>query len=97
MKSLTQSIQEGLFDIFKSMKQFTKLQGEVVDEYEKLINDNPKRYYSGKSVMDHVRKFAMDKYDEIITVDDAMTFNQWWSEFSKAQTNMLDRTVFNQR
>lgn len=97
MKSLKQSIQEGLFDVFKSMKQFTKLQGVVVDEYEKLISKNPKRYYSGKQVMDQVRKFAMDKYDEIITANDAMSFNQWWPEFSEAHANLLDRTVFNQR
>lgn len=95
MKDLSEFINEGLFDAFKSMKQFTQLQGAVVDEYEAMINDNPKRYHNGKQVLNLVRSFAMKKYDEIINVEGAMSFNQWWADFSEAHSKLLDRTVFN--
>ena len=95
MKDIKEFMNEGLLDVFKSMKQFTQLQGAVVDEYEAMISDNPRRFRSGKQVLDLVRNFAIKKYDEIITVDDAMSFNQWWTDFSKAHSNLLDKTVFN--
>ena len=95
MKDIKEFIDEGLFDVFKSMKQFTKLQGAVVDEYEALIDKNPKRYRYGKQVLNMVYDFAKKKYDEIITVDGAMSFNQWWTDFSEAHSRLLDRTIFN--
>lgn len=95
MKTIEDLINEGMFDAFKSMKQFTKLQGVVVDEYEALIDKNPKHFHDGKQVLDAVYQFAMKKYDEIITVNDAMSFKQWWSDFSEAHSRLLDKTVFN--
>ena len=95
MKDIKEFINEGLFDVFKSMKQFTQLQGAVVDEYESMISDNPRRFRSGKQVLDSVRNFAIKKYDEIINVKGAMSFNQWWTDFSEAHSRLLDKTVFN--
>lgn len=95
MKDIKEFMNEGLFDVFKSMKQFTQLQGAVVDEYEAMINDNPRRYHNGKQVLNLVRNFAIKKYDEIIKVDGAMTFDQWWTDFSEAHSRLLDKTVFN--
>lgn len=88
------SLKEGLLDAFKARKQITQVQGLVADEYEKLIDENPKKYRSGKQVLDSVFNFAKKAYDDTVTVEDALSFNQWWNEFSKAHANMLDRTVF---
>jgi hypothetical protein len=88
------SLQEGLLDALKARKQITQVQGLVADEYEKLIDENPKKYRSGKQVLDMVWDFAKKTYDEVVDAEGAITFNQWWPEFSKAHANMLDRTVF---
>ena len=91
----TNKLDEGLFDMFKTRKQIVKLQGAVVDEYEKLIEENPKKYKDSKSVLNDVKKFAEDAYNKIITSEDAISFNQWWEDFEKAHTYLLDSTIFN--
>lgn len=88
------SLKEGLLDVLKARKQITQLQGAVADEYERLIEQNPKRYRSGRQVLGDVQQFAQQEYKKIVTVDDAISFNNWWKEFSDAHERMLDRTVF---
>lgn len=88
------SLKEGLLDALKARKQITQLQGAVADEYEKLIEQNPKRYRSGNQVLGDVQDFAQKEYKRIVTVDDAISFRDWWREFSDAHSRMLDRTVF---
>jgi hypothetical protein len=90
-----ESMNEGLFDAFKTRKQIVKLQGTVVDEYEKLIEEDPKRFRSGSDVLAAVKQFASKAYDEIVTAEGALSFSQWWADFEKAHTYMLDRTIFN--
>lgn len=90
-----EEIHEGLFDGFKIRKQIVKLQGTVVDEYERLIEKDPKRFRSGSDVLKAVKQFAAKAYDEIVTVEGALSFSQWWGDFEKAHTYMLDRTIFN--
>jgi len=91
----TSTIEEGLFDKLKARKQILKVQGLVADAYEKLIQDEPKRFNSGKSVMQAIESFALDTYKKVVTAEGALTFSQWWEEFAKAHEHMLDRTVFN--
>lgn len=87
-------ISEGVFSVLKARRQITKLQGEVIDAYEKLIDENPKKFNDGKSVLKEVEDFAFQKYKEIVTADGAMSFSQWWKDFEKANSYMLDRTIF---
>jgi hypothetical protein len=89
------TIEEGLFDKLKARKQILEVQGIVADAYEKLIQDEPKRFNSGKSVMKAIKSFALDTYKKVVTAEGALTFSQWWEEFAKANEYMLDRTVFN--
>jgi hypothetical protein len=89
------TIEEGLFDKLKARKQILEVQGLVADAYEKLIQDEPKRFNSGKSVMQAIKSFAMDTYKKVVTAEGALTFSQWWEEFAKAHEYMLDKTVFN--
>jgi hypothetical protein len=91
------TIEEGLFDKLKARKQIIEVQGLVADVYEKLIQDEPKRFNSGKSVMQAIKSFAMDTYKKVVTAEGALTFSQWWEEFAKAHEYMLDRTVFNKQ
>ena len=71
-----------------------KLQGAVVDEYERLIEENPKQFKKGEDVLKAVEDFAFKAYKKLVTVDGAMSYNQWWKEFKKANEYMLDKTVF---
>lgn len=91
----TEAINEGLLDALKTRKQIVKLQGTVVDEYERLIEEDPKRFRSGSDVLKAVKQFAAKSYDEIVTAEGALSFSQWWGDFEKAHTYMLDRTIFN--
>ena len=89
------TIEEGLFDKLKARKQILEVQGLVADAYEKLIQDEPKRFNSGKSVLQAIKSFALDTYKKVVTAEGVLTFSQWWEEFAKAHEYMLDRTVFN--
>ena len=89
------TIEEGLFDKLKARKQILEVQGIVADAYEKLIQDEPKRFNSGKSVLQAIKPFAIDTYKKVVTAEGALTFSQWWEEFAKAHEYMLDKTVFN--
>lgn len=90
----TERLDEGLLDIFKIRKQFCTLQGLVVDEYEKLLDENPKKFKDGETVMAAVEQFARKAYKKIITSEDALTFSQWWEQFKNANANMLNNTIF---
>ena len=89
------TIEEGLLDKLKARKQIIEVQGIVADAYEKLIQDEPKRFNSGKAVMQAIKSFALDTYKKVVTAEGALTFSQWWEEFAKAHEYMLDKTVFN--
>ena len=89
------TIEEGLFDKLKARKQIIEVQGLVADAYEKLVQDEPKRFNSGKSVMQAIKSFALDTYKKVVTAEGALTFSQWWEEVAKAHEYMLDKTVFN--
>ena len=88
-------VEEGLFGAFKARNQILKVQGMVVDEYEKMIQKDPKRFTDGKSVLKAVEQFAYKAYKEIVTEETALTFSQWWEEFEESQIRFLDRTIFN--
>ena len=88
-------VEEGLFGAFKGKRQILKVQGLVADEYERLIQENPNKFKDGKSVLKAVEQFAADTYKKIVTAEDALTFEQWWKNFTKANIYMLDNTVFN--
>lgn len=89
------TIEEGLFDKLKARKQILEVQGIVADAYEKLVQDEPKRFNSGKAVMQAIKSFALDTYKKVVTAEGALTFSQWWEEFAKVHEYMLDKTVFN--
>jgi hypothetical protein len=88
-------VEEGLFGAFKARNQIIKVQGLVVDECERLIQENPKRFTNAKSVLKAVEQFAYKAYKKIVTEEVALTFSQWWEEFEESQIRFLDRTVFN--
>ena len=88
-------VEEGLFGAFRARKQILEVQSQVIEEYEKLIKENPKRFNSGKYVLKAVESFAYDLYKKTVTEETALTFSQWWEEFEKAHTYMLDKTIFN--
>ena len=89
------TIEEGLFDKLKARKHILEVQGIVADAYEKLIQDEPKRFNNGKAVLQAIKSFALDTYKKVVTAEGALTFSQWWEEFAKAHEYMLDKTVFN--
>lgn len=91
----SKNIEEGLFDGFKIRKQIVELQGAVADLYEEIIEKNPKRFRSGNDVMTHVYSDAKKLYDKLVTMEGAISFRDWWKEFSTAHARMLDNTVFN--
>ena len=87
-------IDEGIFDAFKARKEIVKLQGVVTDEYERLLQEDPKKYKDAKSVLKDVKKFAQDAYNKIVKSEEALSFEDWWESFEKSNVYMLDRTVF---
>lgn len=89
------ALNEGLFDMFKIRKQITKLQSVVVDEYEKMLSENPNKFKDAESVLKSVESFAYNAYKKIVTAEDALSFEQWWENFKKAHTYLLDSTIFN--
>jgi hypothetical protein len=88
-------INEGLFGAFRGKMQILKVQGLVADEYENLIQEDPKKFNDGKSVLKAVEQFARDTYKKIVTAEGTITFEQWWKNFTKSHIHMLDNTVFN--
>lgn len=103
MKTLLQQLKEsqkqtneGLLDVFKVRKQITKLQGLVQDKIDKELEENPKKYRDGRSVLEAVKSFAKEAYDKTIeNKEEAISFDDWWPNYAKANINMLNATVFN--
>ena len=88
-------VEEGLLDTFKVRNQIVKVQGLVTDKYEELLQKNPKQFHNSDSVLRAVEDFAKKTYEEVVTIDGAISFKEWWKDFSKAHAYMLDRTIFN--
>lgn len=88
-------VEEGLFGAFRDRNQIIKVQGLVVDECERLIQENPKKFTNAKSVLQAVEQFAYKAYKKIVTEESALSFSQWWEEFEDSQIRFLDRTIFN--
>lgn len=93
-KNENKPMNEGLIDMLKARKEILKLQSVVCDEYERLLQDNPKKYQDGKSVLKAVERFAQEAYKKIVKSEDALSFEDWWEGFAIAHVNMLDKTVF---
>lgn len=87
-------IDEGLFDAFRARKEIIQLQCIVNDEYAKLLNDSPKKYTNGESVLKDIKNFAQDEYNKIVKSENALSFEDWWESFEKSNAYMLDKTVF---
>ena len=90
----TKPLDEGLIASLKAKKEIVKLQGVVTDEYEKLIQENPKKYRDGQSVLRAIEGFAKEAYKKIVKSEEAISFDDWWKNFEKSNVYMLDRTVF---
>lgn len=93
-KNENKPMNEGLIDMLKARKEILKLQGVVCDEYEKLLQEDPKKYKDGKSVLKAVEKFAQEAYKKIVKSEEALSFEDWWENFEKSNSYMLDNTVF---
>ena len=87
------AVNEGLIGAIKARKQIVNLQGVVADAIDKLIEDNPKKYNSGKDVMDAIAKFAKEKYEEMVTEEDAISYDEWWKSYSEANTALYDKIL----
>lgn len=94
VKPEVETVDEGLINAIKARKEIIQLQSVVCDEYEKLLQDNPKKYQDGKSVLKAVEKFAQEAYKKIVKSEDALSFEDWWEKFEKSNSYMLDNTVF---
>jgi hypothetical protein len=93
-KNENKPMNEGLIDMLKARKEILKLQSVVCDEYERLLQEDPKKYQDGKSVLRAVEKFAQEAYKKIVKSEDALSFSQWWEKFEKSNSYMLDNTIF---
>lgn len=93
-KNENKPMNEGLISAIKARKEIIKLQGVVCDEYERLLQDDLKKYKDGKSVLNAVEKFAQDAYKKIVKSEDAISFEDWWAPFSKSNAYMLDNIIF---
>lgn len=93
-KNENKPMNEGLISMLKARKEILELQSVVCDEYEKLLQEDPKKYKDGKSVLKAVEKFAQDSYKKIVKSEDALSFEDWWEKFEKSNSYMLDNTVF---
>jgi hypothetical protein len=93
-KNDNKPMNEGLIDMLKARKEILKLQSVVCDEYERLLQEDPKRFHDGKSVLKAVKDFALEAYDKIVKSEDALSFSQWWEKFEKSNSYMLDNTIF---
>lgn len=87
------AVNEGLIGAIKARKQIVNLQGTIADAIDKLIEDNPKKYNSGKDVMNAIAKFAKEKYEEMVTEEDAISYDEWWKSYSKANIALYDRIL----
>ena len=87
-------VEEGLFDIFKARKQILEVNNLVIGECENLIQKNPKAYNDGESVLTAVADFAHNAFKKIVTSELALSFSQWWEDFAKSQTYLLNSTFF---
>jgi hypothetical protein len=87
------AVNEGLIGAIKAKKQIVNLQGVVADAIDKLIEDNPKKYNSGQDVMNAIAKFAKEKYDEMVTEEDAISYDEWWKSYSEANTALYDKIL----
>lgn len=93
-KNEKKPMNEGLIDMLKARKEIVKLQGNVIDEYEKLLQEDPKKYKDGKSVLRAIEGFAKEAYKKIVKSEEAISFDDWWEKFEKSNSYMLDNTVF---
>ena len=50
VKPEVETVDEGLINAIKARKEILKLQSVVCDEYEKLLQNNPKKYQDGKFI-----------------------------------------------
>lgn len=92
---INEALNEGMFDGFKIRRQIVELQGAVADLYEEMLEKNPNKFRSGRDVMMFVKNDASKLYDKIIKTEGAISFNDWWKEFSTVHSNRLDRFFFN--
>jgi hypothetical protein len=89
-----ETVDEGLINAIKSRKEIIQLQCAVCDEYEKLLQEDPKKFKSGKDVLKAVEQFAKDAYKKIVKNEEALSFEDWWEAFAYSNANMLNKTVF---
>lgn len=94
MKHLTDTINEGLIDGFKIRKMITQAQHDVIELVDELIEKNPKKYRNGQQVMDAVKLEAFDIYKKTVNHPDAISVDEWWKKFAKANAHVLDMTTF---
>ena len=89
-----ETVDEGLINAIKARKEIIQLQCAVCDEYEKLLQEDPKKFKSGKDVLKAVAQFAQDAYKKIVKNEEALSFEDWWESFAYSNANMLNKTVF---
>lgn len=81
MKNITDYINEGLFSGFKAQAQITKAQAAVFTHFEK----NQEKYGDDiNKIKADLPNIAKKAYDKFVTVEGAMSYNDWYSDFSKA-------------
>lgn len=71
-----QTTNEGLFDVFKMMKQFTALQADVTAKYEEEKNEHKLKEYAEEAYNKYIVDEGLAK--------SAKSFDDWWKAFKEA-------------
>lgn len=91
INEMTDFMNEGLLSAIKARAQIVKVQGWFFDTAAQVIADNPKRYRKAEQLVDALESDARKEYKKVVTVEDALTFSDWWGDFRKSAINALER------
>jgi len=91
INEMTDFMNEGLLSAIKARAQIVKVQGWFFDTAAQAIADNPKKYRKAEQLVDALESDARKEYKKVVTVEDALTFNDWWGDFRKSAINALER------
>jgi hypothetical protein len=88
---ISNPVNEGLLSAIKARAQIVKVQGWFFDTAAQAIADNPKKYTKAEQLVNALESDAEKEYKKTVTVEDALTFRDWWGDFKKSAINALER------
>ena len=91
LNEMESPVNEGILSAIKARAQIVKVQGWFFDAAAQAIADNPKKYTSAEQLVNALQSDAEKEYKKVVTVEDALTFRDWWGDFKKSAVNALER------